>query len=200
MGLVTWRAGTGRVPRRTAVRSPRSRSSSRSHRVRGVGRACRPACRTPGRSAARPSRSARPTRSRRHRGPTRTTEARRRGAGAGGTARATRACPARPKACRSSGSLSSSCNRVAHSSTVSTRYPLTPSSSCKGIPPARPATTGVPFQSASDTTKPKPSRSDFWTTTSARRWKAFTSTFPTPVKLVNTWMSGSASTSRWIRR
>ena len=37
-------------------------------------------------------------------------------------------------------------------------------------------------------------------TTSARRWKAFTSTLPTPVRLVNTWMSGSASTSRWIRR
>jgi hypothetical protein len=39
------------------------------------------------------------------------------------------------------------------------------------MPPARPATTGVRFQSDSDTTRPKPSRIDFCTITSERRWK-----------------------------
>ena len=41
-----------------------------------------------------------------------------------------------------------------------------PSSSCIGMPPALPATTGVPFHSASATTNPKPSLMDFWMTTS----------------------------------
>ena len=59
-----------------------------------------------------------------------------------------------------------------------------PSGICIGMPPARPATTGVPFHSDSETTNPKPSRIDFCTTTSERRWKALTSTLPTPVRLV----------------
>ena len=44
--------------------------------------------------------------------------------------------------------------------------------------------TGVPFHSASATTSPNPSRSDFWITTFDSAWNAFTSTLPTPTRLV----------------
>src|SRR5215216_5433842 len=66
----------------------------------------------------------------------------------------------------------------------STRNPPAPPRTWSGMPPARPATIGVSFQSVSETTSPKPSRIDFCITTSERRWKALTSTFPTPVRLV----------------
>src|SRR5215217_7221333 len=59
-----------------------------------------------------------------------------------------------------------------------------------GMPPARPATIGVSFQSVSETTSPKPSRIDFCITTSERRWNALISTFPTPVRLVKRWICG----------
>ena len=56
--------------------------------------------------------------------------------------------------------------------------------------PTRPTTTGVPFQSASATTSPNPSRRDFWITTRDHRWNALTSRLPTPVRFVNTAISG----------
>ncbi len=74
------------------------------------------------------------------------------------------------------------------------------SATCSGIPPVRPATTGVPFHSASETTSPKPSRIDFWIITEESRWNALTSTLPTPVRLVKTWMSGSVRLASLIRR
>src|SRR6266404_2479351 len=46
--------------------------------------------------------------------------------------------------------------RPRHSSTPSTRIPPTPSPTWRRIRPAFPATTGVPFQRASETTSPKP--------------------------------------------
>ena len=52
---------------------------------------------------------------------------------------------------------------------------------------------GRPFQSASETVSPKPSRVDFWITTSACDWKALTSIAPTLLKLLRMWMSGSPS-------
>ncbi len=42
-------------------------------------------------------------------------------------------------------------------------------------PPTCEATTGFPFQSASDTVSPNPSLIDFWTSTVEARWRAFTS-------------------------
>lgn len=68
-----------------------------------------------------------------------------------------------------------------------------------GMPPVRPATTGVPSHNASETTRPKPSRIDFWTTTSERVCSALTSMLPTPVRLVKTWIIGSALISAWMR-
>ena len=47
------------------------------------------------------------------------------------------------------------------------------------MPPTRPATVGRPFQSASLTVSPKPSRIDFWITTRECTWNALTSTEPT---------------------
>ena len=47
------------------------------------------------------------------------------------------------------------------------------------MPPARPPITGRPFQSASLTVSPKPSRSDFCSTTLAMRWNALICTEPT---------------------
>ena len=46
--------------------------------------------------------------------------------------------------------------------------------------------------SASETVSPKPSRVDFWITTSASDWKALTSIAPTLEKLLRMWMSGVA--------
>ena len=54
----------------------------------------------------------------------------------------------------------------AQSSTPSTRRPPAPSGIWSGIRRRGRATTGVPFHSDSETTRPKPSRIDFWTTTS----------------------------------
>ena len=44
-----------------------------------------------------------------------------------------------------------------------------------GIPPTALATTGLPFQSASLTVSPNPSRRDFWMMTVEARWSALTS-------------------------
>ena len=59
------------------------------------------------------------------------------------------------------------------------------------MPPARPPMTGRPFQSASLTVSPKPSRSDFCTTTSEMRWNALICTAPTWWRLDRRWMSRS---------
>src|SRR5262249_34797869 len=45
------------------------------------------------------------------------------------------------------------------------------------MPPTAPAITGLPFQSASDTVSPNPSRRLFWRTTVEARWIALISTF-----------------------
>ena len=50
---------------------------------------------------------------------------------------------------------------------------------------------GRAFQSASETVRPKPSRVDFWITTSACDWNAFTSIAPTLFRLLRILMSGS---------
>src|SRR5688500_15829441 len=50
---------------------------------------------------------------------------------------------------------------------------------------------GRPFQIASLTVSPKPSRVDFCSTTSACDWNALTSIEPTLLKLLRMWMSGS---------
>jgi hypothetical protein len=68
------------------------------------------------------------------------------------------------------------------------------------MPPAEPATIGVPFHSVSETTSPKPSRTDFCTQTSESLWKAFTSTLPTPVRFVKMSMSGSSVDASFISR
>src|ERR671924_163964 len=52
---------------------------------------------------------------------------------------------------------------------------------------------GRTFQSASETVNPNPSRIDFWITTSACDWNAFTSMAPTLLRLLRMWMSGSPS-------
>ncbi len=52
---------------------------------------------------------------------------------------------------------------------------------------------GRAFHSASDTVRPKPSRIDFWITTSACDWNALTSIAPTLLKLLRMWMSSSPS-------
>ena len=61
------------------------------------------------------------------------------------------------------------------------------------MPPTSPPMNGRPFHSASDTVRPKPSRVDFWITTSASDWNALTSIAPTLEKLLRMWMSGSPS-------
>ena len=83
--------------------------------------------------------------------------------------------------------------RAAQASTLSTRYPLTPFSIWSGMPPTLPPMNGRPFQIASVTVRPKPSRVDFWMRTSACDWKALTSIEPTLLKLLRMWMSGSPS-------
>ncbi len=52
---------------------------------------------------------------------------------------------------------------------------------------------GRAFQIASETVRPKPSRVDFWISTSACDWNALTSIAPTLLKLLRMWMSGSPS-------
>ena len=52
---------------------------------------------------------------------------------------------------------------------------------------------GRPFQIASVTVRPKPSRVDFWMSTSDCDWKALTSIEPTLLKLLRMWTSGSPS-------
>src|ERR671932_639568 len=59
------------------------------------------------------------------------------------------------------------------------------------MPPTSPPMNGRAFQSASDTVRPKPSRVDFWISTSACDWKAFTSIDPTLLRLLRILMSGS---------
>ena len=83
--------------------------------------------------------------------------------------------------------------RAAHCSTLSTRYPESPLSTCSGMPPTLPPMNGLPFQMASLTVRPKPSRVDFCTSTSECDWKALTSIAPTLLKLLRMWMSGSPS-------
>ena len=61
------------------------------------------------------------------------------------------------------------------------------------MPPTSPPMNGRPFQSASETVSPKPSRVDFWITTSASDWNALTSIAPTLLKLLRMWTSGSPS-------
>ena len=61
------------------------------------------------------------------------------------------------------------------------------------MPPTSPPMNGRPFQSASETVSPKPSRVDFWITTSACDWNALTSIAPTLLRLLRMWMSGSPS-------
>ena len=68
------------------------------------------------------------------------------------------------------------------------------------MPPTLPAMVGRPFQSASDTVSPKPSRIDFCRTTSDCDWNAFTSIAPTLLRLLRILMSGSEpaySKVRW---
>ncbi len=60
------------------------------------------------------------------------------------------------------------------------------------MPPALPATMGVPFHSVSETISPNPSRMLFWITTSATRWKAFTSWLATPIWSLSRKQSGSS--------
>src|SRR6478736_5840639 len=73
---------------------------------------------------------------------------------------------------------------VAQVSTSETRYPEMPFSTCRGMPPTAPPMNGRAFHSASLTVSPKPSRVDFWTTTSACDWNALTSIAPTLLKLL----------------
>src|ERR671935_33163 len=76
------------------------------------------------------------------------------------------------------GSARISRQACAASSRDSTSQPGSPSWICATIPPARLATTGRVFHSASVTVRPKPSRVDFWITAAECTWKAFTSTEP----------------------
>ena len=52
---------------------------------------------------------------------------------------------------------------------------------------------GRAFQIASETVSPKPSRVDFWISTSECDWNALTSIAPTLLKLLRMCMSGSPS-------
>ena len=70
--------------------------------------------------------------------------------------------PRRPRAAPEAGSSRIERHASAHCSAESTSQPVTPSSICVTIPPTRPATIGRPFQSASVTVSPKPSRMLFW--------------------------------------
>ena len=67
------------------------------------------------------------------------------------------------------------------------------------MPPTRPATVGRPFQSASVTVRPKPSRIDFWRTAAECTWKALTSTDPTLLRFERMKMSGSPSAASTVR-
>src|ERR1019366_4980197 len=81
----------------------------------------------------------------------------------------------------------------AHCPTVDTKKPVWPSEPWSGIPPTAPPMNGRAFQMASVTVRPKPSRVDFWITTSQWDWNAFTSIAPTLLRLLRMWMSGSPS-------
>ena len=70
---------------------------------------------------------------------------------------------------------------------------MTPSSICSGMPPTLPPMNGRAFQIASETVSPKPSRVDFWISTSECDWNALTSIAPTLLKLLRMCMSGSPS-------
>src|SRR3954447_16839059 len=61
------------------------------------------------------------------------------------------------------------------------------------MPPTSPPMNGRAFHSASDTVRPKPSRVDFWISTSAYDWNAFTSIDPTLFRLFRILMSVSPS-------
>ena len=61
------------------------------------------------------------------------------------------------------------------------------------MPPTLPPIVGRPFQSASVTVRPKPSRIDFCRQTSDCDWKALTSIAPTLLRLLRILMSGSPS-------
>src|SRR5215203_2343315 len=61
------------------------------------------------------------------------------------------------------------------------------------MPPTLPATVGRPFQSASVTVRPKPSRIDFCRQMSDCDWKALTSIAPTLLRLLRILMSSSPS-------
>ncbi len=108
--------------------------------------------------------------------------------------RRTYSLPARAISRCLAGSAITSRQRSAHSAAELTRYPVTPSSICSGMPPTSPPMVGRAFHSASVTVRPKPSRSDFWMTTSAWLWKALTSTEPTLSRLESTNTSGSSPT------
>ena len=62
-----------------------------------------------------------------------------------------------------------------------------PLSIWSSIPPTRLATTGRPFHIASATVRPKPSARLFWTTTSARRWRALTMAAFSSVSSMGSW-------------
>jgi hypothetical protein len=57
---------------------------------------------------------------------------------------------------------------------------------CSRRPVRGAATTGLSFQRASETQRPKPRRRSFWRITLAARWKAFISTLPTSLRLERT--------------
>ena len=67
---------------------------------------------------------------------------------------------------------------------LSTRKPVSPSVICSGMPPTLPPMNGRPFHIASVTVRPKPSRVDFWITTSACAWNALTSIDADAVEVV----------------
>ena len=82
--------------------------------------------------------------------------------------------------------------RMPRRSVGSTSSPLRPCSICSAMPPRRDPTTGRSFHIASVTVRPKPSARLFCTTTSARRWSAFTTTaFST--------RSTTGRLARWVR-
>ena len=87
----------------------------------------------------------------------------------------------------------------AHCSTESTSQPVSPSRIWATMPPARPATVGRPFQSASVTVSPKPSRIDFWITAFEWTWKALTSTEPMLFRFDRMKMSGSPAAWATVR-
>src|SRR4029453_11760383 len=107
--------------------------------------------------------------------------------------------PASPIALRRSGSRRSSTTRAAHSPMPLTRKPVSPSSICRRMPPTAPPTTGFHFHIPSATTRPNPSRSDFWTITSDARWNAFTALSPTPLRLVGRGNWGSPAACSVVR-